>query len=88
MSSKELLLKAFKAGFEQSAEGFNSEHMPNLAKKNSVVASRFEDWFSENAVEFECIDCGDHILRERHKMDIDGLTPKRCTSCTFDRMSE
>jgi len=37
-------------------------------------------------VEFECIDCGEHIERERHQMDIPGMTPQRCTSCTFDRM--
>lgn len=39
-------------------------------------------------VEFECIDCGEHIDRERHQMDIPGMTPQRCTSCTFDRMGE
>lgn len=39
-------------------------------------------------VEFECSDCGDHIVRERHQMDIPGVTPQRCTSCTFDRMGE
>lgn len=37
-------------------------------------------------VSFECIDCGEHIERERHQMDIPGLTPSRCTSCTFDKM--
>jgi len=39
-------------------------------------------------VEFDCIDCGDHVERERHQMDIPGMTPQRCTSCTFDRMGE
>lgn len=39
-------------------------------------------------VEFDCIDCGEHIERERHNMDIPGLTPSRCTSCTFDRMAK
>jgi len=39
------------------------------------------------SVEFECIDCGEHIERERHQMDIAGMTPKRCSSCTFDRMA-
>lgn len=37
-------------------------------------------------VEFTCIDCGEHIKRERHQMDIAGLTPQRCTQCTFDQM--
>lgn len=37
-------------------------------------------------VEFDCIDCGEHIKRERHQMDIPGMTPSRCTSCTFGRM--
>lgn len=37
-------------------------------------------------VEFECSDCGEHVERERHQMDLPGLTPGRCTSCTFDRM--
>jgi len=39
-------------------------------------------------VEFECIDCGEHIERERHQMDIPGMTPQRCTPCTFDRMGK
>ncbi|MFB6198258.1 MAG: hypothetical protein ABEI52_08345 [Halobacteriaceae archaeon] len=39
-------------------------------------------------VEFECTDCGEHIERERHQMDKPGMTPSRCTSCTFDRMGE
>lgn len=39
-------------------------------------------------VEFTCSDCGEHIERERHQMDIPGMTPSRCTSCTFDRMGE
>jgi hypothetical protein len=34
-------------------------------------------------VEFECIDCGDHVNREAHELDIDGLTPQRCVSCTL-----
>lgn len=37
-------------------------------------------------VEFKCSDCGKHVERERHKMDIPGMTPQRCTSCTFDKM--
>lgn len=37
-------------------------------------------------VEFECTDCGEQIERERHQMDIPGLTPQRCTSCTFNKM--
>lgn len=39
-------------------------------------------------VEFECSDCGEHIERERHQMDIPGTAPQRCTSCTFNKMGE
>lgn len=38
-------------------------------------------------VEFTCIDCDEHIKRGRHQMDIAGLTPQRCTQCTFDKMA-
>jgi len=37
-------------------------------------------------VEFECIDCDERITRERNQMDIPGVTPQRCTSCSLDRM--
>lgn len=37
-------------------------------------------------VEFECSDCGEHIKRDRNHMDVAGMTPSRCTSCTMNRM--
>jgi hypothetical protein len=39
-------------------------------------------------VEFECTDCGDYIKRERHQMDIPGMTPQRCASCTLNKMGQ
>lgn len=39
-------------------------------------------------VEFTCNDCGEHTNRERHQMDVEGLTPQRCASCTLNRMAE
>jgi DNA-directed RNA polymerase subunit RPC12/RpoP len=37
-------------------------------------------------VEYECSDCGKQVERERHDLDLPGVTPQRCTSCTFDKM--
>jgi hypothetical protein len=39
-------------------------------------------------VEFTCIDCDDHKNREVHQMDIAGIPPKRCASCTLRRVPE
>lgn len=39
-------------------------------------------------VEYECIDCEEHVNREQHSMDIDGIVPSRCSSCTLARMAE
>lgn len=39
-------------------------------------------------VEFTCTDCGEHVNRERHQMDVRGIAPKRCASCTLGRMAE
>jgi hypothetical protein len=48
-----------------------------------------EEWdHTVRWIKFECIDCGENISRPPHQMDVDGLTPKRCASCTFDRMAE
>jgi DNA-directed RNA polymerase subunit RPC12/RpoP len=43
---------------------------------------------TENRIQFTCIDCGKDVDREPHKMDVEGLTPKRCAQCVFDRMAE
>jgi hypothetical protein len=39
-------------------------------------------------VEFSCNDCGEHRNRKVNQMDVEGLTPQRCASCTLDRMAE
>lgn len=39
-------------------------------------------------VEFTCSDCGEHVNRERHQMDVEGIPPKRCATCTLGRMAE
>lgn len=38
-------------------------------------------------VEFTCSDCEEHIDRERHQMDVAGVPPARCASCTMERMA-
>jgi len=38
------------------------------------------------SVEFVCSDCGDHVERERHQIDIPGLTPQRCATCALNQM--
>lgn len=37
-------------------------------------------------IQFTCNDCGEEVDREPNKMDIPGMTPQRCVSCTMDRM--
>jgi hypothetical protein len=39
-------------------------------------------------IEFDCKDCDKHVSRPPSQMDIDGLTPVRCASCTLERMAE
>jgi DNA-directed RNA polymerase subunit RPC12/RpoP len=39
-------------------------------------------------IEFTCTDCGKEVSREPHEMDVGNLTPTRCVSCVFDRMSD
>lgn len=39
-------------------------------------------------LQYTCIDCGKDVDRYPHHMDIEGITPSRCTQCTFDRMGE
>ena len=35
---------------------------------------------------FECIDCREPQDRDAHQMDIVGIAPARCASCTFEKM--
>jgi len=37
-------------------------------------------------IEFTCSDCGEAVEREPNQLDIPGLTPNRCVSCTMDQM--
>jgi len=39
-------------------------------------------------IQFTCKDCGEEVDREPYSIDVDGLTPVRCTTCTLDRMAE
>jgi len=39
-------------------------------------------------IEYDCIDCGEHIKRELNALDRGDLTPSRCVSCVLDRMTE
>jgi hypothetical protein len=34
-----------------------------------------------------CSDCSEAVNRETHQLDIEGIAPGRCTSCTFDKMA-
>jgi len=49
--------------------------------------SEFKDWWEDNIVEFDCNDCGKHVVRLRNdSIDIDGIAPVRCGSCTLEKM--
>lgn len=37
-------------------------------------------------VEFTCQDCGLDVSRDPGMMDVDGLEPARCVSCTLEAM--
>lgn len=82
---RQLILQHTFAGIQERLpiDEFLEESVPTLERTELVrlkgVGGR---------VEFECTDCGEQIERERHQMDIPGMTPQRCTSCTFDRMGE
>ena len=39
-------------------------------------------------VAFECIDCHETIDRTTHQMDITGIAPRRCATCTLEAMAE
>jgi len=40
----------------------------------------------EDRVVFVCTDCGELKNRAVHQMDVEGIRPSRCVSCTFERM--
>lgn len=42
----------------------------------------------QDRVEYVCIDCHEHVNRDSHELDIEGIAPKRCTTCTLDRMAD
>jgi hypothetical protein len=98
---KELLWQAYLAGFKRSGEGWNGEYpwyqgeekqaeiKETLREQFGETGDGFEGWYQKNVVSFECIDCGESVTRPRKDgIDIDGLTPKRCGSCTLERMAE
>jgi len=88
---KELLRQAFIAGFDRSGEGYNAEYpfAHNEDEMWEKLEQNFEFWYDENVVDFECVDCGKSVVRPRNEnVDIEGVTPVRCGSCTLDRMAE
>lgn len=64
-----------------------SYHCPNCRQG-------YDGWHhcdeGRDRVEYECIDCGEHVNREEHHngFDINGMVPSRCASCTLRRMAE
>jgi DNA-directed RNA polymerase subunit RPC12/RpoP len=49
----------------------------------------FQAWLNSELVEYTCNDCGKQVIRTRVEwLDIDGITPHRCVSCTLDAMAE
>jgi hypothetical protein len=42
---------------------------------------------TERRVQFTCTDCGETVDREANQMDVPGLTPTRCVSCTMERLA-
>lgn len=47
MTDDEELRAAFKAGFQQSAEGFNGEYSPSGADLDAWLDDRFDEWKEE-----------------------------------------
>lgn len=43
---------------------------------------------TSDRIQFTCKDCGKEVDREPHHMDVDGMTPVRCSNCTLERMAE
>lgn len=39
-------------------------------------------------IQFTCKDCGKEVDRPRRDIDVPGLPPVRCGSCTLERMAE
>jgi len=62
----------------------------------AVKCENCRDWFEgyhrcsagSDRVQFVCSDCDENIARETHDMDVKGLVPQRCATCTLDRMAE
>jgi len=42
----------------------------------------------KDRVGYVCNDCGEIVKRTIGGMDIEGIAPKRCGTCTLDRMAE
>lgn len=42
----------------------------------------------EDRVGYVCSDCGEVVNRTAGSIDIEGIAPSRCGSCTFARMAE
>jgi len=57
--------------------------VPTLERTELVTLEG--DRFPEK-IEFTCSDCGEEVEREPNQLDIPGVTPKRCVSCTMDQM--
>lgn len=68
---------------EQSSQG--TYHCPNCRQGYDGYHECPE---GTDRVEFTCIDCDEHVNRERHQMDVEGLAPQRCANCTLGRMAE
>lgn len=60
------------------------DRVPTLERTELVTleGDRFPD-----KIEFTCSDCGKDVSREPHQLDVPGVTPQRCVSCTMDQMS-
>jgi hypothetical protein len=43
---------------------------------------------ADDRVEFTCIDCGEHKNREASDMEIVGVAPQRCWTCTLNKMAQ
>jgi hypothetical protein len=64
--------------------------------KNTDFSSRATEYLAEEIngteqnkelIEFVCSDCNEYIKRKPNKVDIPGVPPSRCVSCTLSRMS-
>lgn len=85
---KTVVLQHFYAGRIESffAEELLEDPAVVLEALHDLGASPVEAF--DGRIQFTCMDCGEEVDREPHQLDVPGLTPSRCTSCTFDRMGE